>query len=275
LENGHLLRTAHVGAQDGRFGAGGAGGRVEEYDWDGTLVWKFDYASAKVMQHHDIEPLPNGNVLMIACEYVSARDAITAGRDPYLTGRQGLWVDHIIEVEPSGESGGRIVWEWHLWDHVIQDHDPNKPNYGKVAEQPELLDLNYPPPRGRRAANPDWTHFNSIDYSPHLDQVLVSCHGTSEVLVIDHSTTTDEAAGHTGGRSSRGGDILYRSGNPAIYGAGGIEDRRLFAQHDAQWIAPESPGAGNILIYNNGTFRSCHLTRLKLNSMKRLSTNCS
>src|SRR5262249_5587111 len=61
-----------------------------------------------------------------------------------------------------------------------------------------------------------------------------------------------EAAGHSGGRSGMGGDILYRWGNPLAYRAGTKADQRLFAQHDAHWIADELPGAGHALIFNNG-----------------------
>ena len=52
-----------------------------------------------------------------------------------------------------------------------------------------------------------------------------------------------------------GGDILYRWGNPQAYRAGGAEDQQLFLQHDAQWITPDLPGEGNLLIFNNGAYR--------------------
>lgn len=75
---------------------------------------------------------------------------------------------------------------------------------------------------------------------------------SSAVCLIDHSTTTEEAAGHSGGNSGMGGDLLYRWGNPQTYGGGTADDQRLFAQHDAEWIETGCPGAGNILIFNNG-----------------------
>jgi hypothetical protein len=70
--------------------------------------------------------------------------------------------------------------------------------------------------------------------------------------VIDHSTTTAEAAGHSGGNSGKGGDLLYRWGNPRAYNAGDADDQQLFVQHDVQWIPSGYPGAGNILVFNNG-----------------------
>jgi hypothetical protein len=88
-----------------------------------------------------------------------------------------------------------------------------------------------------------------------LDQILLSVRNFSEMWVIDHSTTTAEAAGHSGGNSGMGGDLLYRWGNPQAYDAGGSGDQQLFVQHDAQWIPEGTPGAGNILVFNNGQGR--------------------
>jgi len=254
LENGHLLRTGAIGPREnGTFRVGGAGGHVQEFTWDGELVWDYVYANDKYLLHHDIEYMPNGNILMIAWETKARNELIAAGRKPELIGDRGLWVDHVIEVKPTGKTSGDIVWEWHMWDHVVQDIDSSKANYGDVAKHPELLDLNYTPRRGR--IHEDWNHTNSIDYNPKLDQILLCLHTMSEIFVIDQSTTTDEAAGHSGGRSGKGGDILYRWGNPQVYRAGDANDQKLFAPHDATWIEPGLVGAENIMVFNNGQGR--------------------
>lgn len=65
-----------------------------------------------------------------------------------------------------------------------------------------------------------------------------------------------EAAGHTGGARGKGGDLIYRWGNPVTYGAGDNGDQMLFDQHDAQWIEEDCPGVGNMLIFNNGLGRN-------------------
>ena len=69
---------------------------------------------------------------------------------------------------------------------------------------------------------------------------------------MDHSATQKEAAGRTGGRSGRGGDLLYRWGNPRAYRAGTTAQQQLFWPHSAHWIPAGLPGAGNILVFNNG-----------------------
>jgi len=245
MENGDLFRL-DLPFTDTYFFGGGVAGRVEKFNEDSQLLWEFEYSNTQVCSHHDIEPLPNGNVLLIAWELKSKEDAIQAGRDPSQLRSDELWPDHIIEVQPIGTNEGQIVWEWHLWDHLIQDYDPSKDNYGIVSKHPELVDINY------GNTNQDWTHINAVDYNEELDQILLSVHNLNEIWIIDHSTTTKEAKGHTGGQYGKGGDILYRWGNPQTYRAGTQADQQYYGQHGANWIASDCPGAGNILVFNNG-----------------------
>jgi len=248
LENGELLRL-DLPYDNPKFRSGGIAGRVEKFDENSNLLWEFEYSNTQHCSHHDIEPLPNGNVLLIAWEYKSEEEAIAAGRNPNKLQRF-LWPDHVIEVEPVGSNGGNIVWEWHVFDHLIQDYDPTKDNYGVVEDHPELININF----GNTI--PDWTHINSVDYNEEFDQILLSVNHFNEIWVIDHSTTTEEAAGHTGGRSGKGGDILYRWGNPKAYKQGTEEDRKYFSQHGASWVEKGCPGEGNILVFNNGIGRA-------------------
>ena len=249
LPNGHLLHCCFT--RNPGFIGGGEGGRLEEYDWEGNLVWEYWCSDDQKLMHHDIEPLPNGNILAMVVEKKSYEECIAAGFPPQALRERWLFPDYVVEVEPTRPEGGKIVWEWHVWDHLIQEHDPAKPNYGRAAEHPELIDVNVNG-RGVRAF---WNHMNSIDYNAELDQIMLSVRGCSELWIIDHSTPTQEAAGHTGGRSGKGGGLLYRWGNPVAYGRGDVGDQTLFQQHDAQWIESGCPGEGNILIFNNGLNR--------------------
>lgn len=249
LEDGRLLRTAKT-ALDANpvFVAGGAGERVQLVGWHGTVLWDFVYSNDTVRLHHDIEPLPNGNVLLLAWELITTDEALAAGRDPDLLPDGVLWSERLLEVVPFTNE---IVWEWRLWDHLVQEYDPAKANYGVVAEHPELLDINFtggPTADGRA----DWLHLNAVDYNPDRDEILLTSPFLNELYVIDHSTTTEEAAGHRGGRWDRGGDFLYRWGNPAAYDQGADGDRQFHGVHDARWIPAALPEGGNILVFNNG-----------------------
>jgi hypothetical protein len=250
LDDGSIIQASND--PDPHFGAGGTTGRIRRMSWEGNLLWDFEYSSPAYVLHHDLEVLPNGNVLALAWEVMSAAEATQAGRNPALLSGGELWPEKLVEIEPTGPNTGDIVWEWSAWDHLIQDLDPTKGNYGVVEDNPQLIDLNFGQPMTPAA---DWLHVNGIDYNAELDQIMLSVRQFSELWVIDHSTTTAEAAGHTGGNSGKGGDLLYRWGNPQAYDRGDASDRRLFLQHDAQWIEPGLPGAGNIMAFNNGLGR--------------------
>ena len=262
LEDGDLLRSANIAQQAvGDFSGGGTAGKIERIGWDGTAEWSWEYSSMDYITHHDIEPMPNGNILAIAWEDKSEAEALQAGRNPAIAsdapgGNANVWPDHIIEIEPLANNQANIVWEWHAWDHLIQDYDASKDNYGVVSEHPELLDINFVGATGNQAGRADWMHCNGIDYNAALDQIALSCKNTNEFYIIDHSTTTAEAAGHTGGNSGKGGDFLYRWGNPQAYDGGLSSDQQLFGQHDVQWIEDGREGSGDFLVFNNGNGRS-------------------
>jgi hypothetical protein len=237
LENGNVIWPADDPSAP--IKGGGGSGYIQEYDWDGNMLWEFKYSDATVRAHHDIEPLPNGNVLAIAWEVKSAAEAAAAGRKS----SQDMWPDHIIEINKTTST---IVWEWHSWDHLIQDYSPAKANYGVVGDHPELFDINmgFLPPGGG-----DWQHLNSISYNPESDQIVVSSHTMDEIYVIDHGTSTLEAKGHAGGRWGKGGDILYRWGCPGNYRAPGT--KYFDVVHGSYWVPKGLPGEGNIMAFNN------------------------
>ena len=291
LDDGTLL---HGGREENnpRFFGGGIGGRIRRLDPQGKVLWDYVLADAQHTQHHDMIRLANGNVLMIAWQHHPPEDAIAAGRDPAHTSDKGFWTDSIFEVRPTPPQGGEIVWAWHSWDHLVQDADPKRPNHGEVAEHPGRFDVNGDhrrepplsaeekrrqaelekemralgyvggdegePAAGAKGGKPnsgDWLHTNSLALHEELDLLVCSSPHLDEVYVIDHSTTTAEARTEKGGRWGRGGALLYRWGNPLRWGMGTKADRRLFAQHDATWIAGEKPGELRLQVFNNGSGR--------------------
>lgn len=230
LENGNILR---------------AGKNILEIkDWDNNLLWSYDITNDGINQHHDIEPLPNGNILLVVNDIFAINDIVDQGKDPSTLGAN-FKMDKIVEIEPVGTDQMNIVWEWRFADHLIQDFDNSKPNYGVVTDHPELLDLNF-----TGAHETDFTHVNGIDYNADLDQILLSARHTNELYIIDHSTTTMEAQGSAGGDYGKGGDFLWRFGNSAIYN--GTSDAPLISkQHDAKWIDMDPNNLGKISVYNN------------------------
>ena len=256
LDNGLMFRTYKVNPLGPFTSASNAGG-LELVDWDNNTVWSYEFNTSSSLSHHDAVYMPNGHILVLTWELVYTEELIFLGRDPNEIAPQGfMWSEKIIEIEPIYPNGINIVWEWQIKDHYIQDFDPSKANYGEIAAHPERFDINLPDLNSSNSnSSRDWNHFNAIDYNEALDQILISVRNSDEIWIIDHSTTTEEAATSSGGLYGRGGDILYRWGNASAYQRGPVEDQQLFGQHGVNWIRDGLEDEGKILIYNNGNGR--------------------
>ena len=248
-EDGSLLRTGKL--NNVRFNEGGSGGIIERFDWDGNLIWNYTISDTVSCLHHDIKMMPNGNILCIVWDSRTSQEAFMNGKNTSYA-QQYLWSERIVELKPIGTDSAEIVWEWKLFDHLIQDFDNTKLNYGVVADHPELVDINYFP---GAQDTPDWIHLNSLDYNEELDQILLSSHRMCEVWIIDHSTTTAEASSHNGGNIGKGGDLLYRWGNPQAYQSGTTANKIFYGQHHASWIPSGNSQKNKILVFNNGLGR--------------------
>ena len=247
--NGELIVCkGQGGASNAIIHAGGGGEKIEIRDWDNNLLWTYTLNDDFQRLHHDIAVMPNGNIIAIAWERILEAEAISNGRDPALISDGHVWPEKIIEIDPSTSN---IVWEWHAMDHLIQDFDITKDNFGIVADHPELINFNY--------ANSGIIRIGCMPIPlitmPTLTKSLLDVPTFNEIWILDHSTTTQQAAGHSGGFSGRGGDLMYRFGNIAAYDQGIADDQVLFYPHDAHWVDKElnsnHPDYNKIMIFNN------------------------
>jgi hypothetical protein len=85
------------------------------------------------------------------------------------------------------------VWEWKSVDHIVQDTDPKIANFGKVAESPGRININY-----AQSLSGMVMHANGLVYDPVNDLIYVSIYQFSEVWAIDHSITRTEASKESG-----------------------------------------------------------------------------
>lgn len=237
---GTMVRSLKI--TNSTFTGGGACGAIQKVDANNNVTWTYTVSSSTDYSHHDHCVLPNGNVLIISYESKTQAQLTAAGGTVGLS--SGIWPEKIIEVKPLTATTGTVVWEWHVWDHLVQNVNAAGANYqSSIVNHPELLNINY-------LTTKDWMHMNGIDYNPILDQIVVSSHNLNEWYIIDHSTTTAQAASHSGGNGGKGGDFLYRWGNPAAYQATGT--KILNVTHDAHWIPEGIPNTGRLVGFNNG-----------------------
>ena len=229
LPNGNLLRAGRPEVDKAPVKFGGTAGIIQEIDWDGKVVWEYKEFSPKYIQHHCFNIMPNNNILVLGWEFKSAAEAVKKGRKPKSMPKEfefegmkyyGLWPDYVKEVNREG----KVVWEWHAWDHI-----------GKGKNK---LDINFQLPKATGYMHvPDWTHFNTVDYIPETDQILVNSRNFGEFFLINHKT----------------GAIEYRWGNPCSHGAGKCPsfvdngDQILFGPHHVTRLAN-----GNFQIFDNG-----------------------
>ena len=248
-ENGKLVKAKrHKNVTQDHIWFGGGGATVEIRDWENNLEWTYTVNDSLQRLHHDIEPMPNGNILMTVWNKLNQQQLFDLGRDTIQFKDKALLSESIIEVNPATNE---IVWKWDLKNHFIQDRDSTRANYGKLADHPGKVNINYP----TNTIQNSWFHMNAISYNEELDQIIVSVPTYNEIWIIDHTTTTVQAAGNTGGLSGTGGQLMYRWGNPAVYGKGDATAQTLFFQHDVHWvqrfISTTNPDYGKLAVFNN------------------------
>jgi hypothetical protein len=264
--NPHLLDNGNVldASKDDPSGFQG----FVEVDWDGKKVWEYTEKRAGYAPHHDWVRIFNKKLnapttLYIANKSISNEQAIAAGADPRKGPYDGGQMDAVVEVDMQGN----VVWEWCFFDHVVQDVDPARSNYvgeGKtIANHPGRINLNMP----GRPLKRDWLHCNSLDYNAESGHIVINS-VQGELYVIDHDGTfvAGDAKASVASAAGPKGDFLYRFGDPARYAQGDppkvLENwdsatsghKQMGGAHDVHWIRPGLPGAGHIMIFNNGQY---------------------
>ncbi|KAK3282619.1 hypothetical protein CYMTET_9651 [Cymbomonas tetramitiformis] len=241
---------------------------IETYDTNGRSQWTWSgknllekyynitstQLSAPVGVTHDVLQLPSGNYLTIFGVPMTDEAALSVGWSNFADDNL-LKRDLIIEIDNATSD---VVWIWDPIEHIVQDLHPELATYGEPSLHPELIDPNYIQKRKNlyeefNSVEGQLTHFSGLYYDETHDQILVSeAIRYSEIWILDHSALV--TSGHTGGRYGKGGDILYRWGNAEAYGLGSVDSNILRITHDPHLIEDGLPGAGNMLVFNNGLF---------------------
>jgi hypothetical protein len=185
--------------------------------------------------HHEIHPLPNGNLITLSTELrsVSGFAQPMCGEPPdQFTGTYQLISDVIVEFEPDS---GKVVHEWHLSDYFDPQTNPADSNICPFAPAFAVPVFLY----AAMGDVKDWTHANAVILDEKRNALLVSVRHLDAVLAIRYA---DDADG-------KSGDLLWRlgpGGDFTLEGAGELQ----YHQH-----AVEVQDDGSILLYDNGNDR--------------------
>ena len=224
------------------FDEGGVGGLLQLIDWHGNIMWQANFSSENNLQHHDIEPLANGNILLLLWERKNQAQVLSKGKINH-TGE--LWVEKIIEIDPLENNTYDTIWEWSLWDYLIQDVDSSLSNFMTISDNPQYFNINYlqtsnEGPGPPQLSNPDFLHVNAIDYNEQLHQISFSSRKSNEIYIINHFSDTEQ-------QNQRNTGLIYRWGNTSVYNQGNASNQFLYAPHGVNFISNDQ-----IAIFNNG-----------------------
>jgi hypothetical protein len=216
-------------------------------DFEGKVLWRFDHNEQiqgrggsvwSARQHHDWqrEDFPAG--------YYSpgVRPAVEGSRTLILTHTNRsrpnvadapLEDDRLIEVSP----GGDIVWEWVASDHIDE--------FGFSAAARSAIKA--APGVNAARGSFDWLHINSATYlGPNRwydegdqrfapNNVIISSRQASLLAIV-----------------ARDGKIVWRLGPDFSESSQLRAIRQIIGQHHAHIIPKGLPGAGNVLVFDNG-----------------------
>jgi hypothetical protein len=247
LLNGHVLGY-HAARDDGT-------GHQEydylvELDWHGKEAWRWDQWEADAFGnpicrgHHDFQregypeasygtdshaSVENPRTLLLVHETLDRPDIA-----PW-----PLESDVILEVG----AGGNILWEWHASDHFDEfgfDEAAKRALQTVQVPMPEIF--------GGGADVSDWLHMNCIsclgpnkwwdagDNRFNPENIIADSRQANVQWIIEKAT----------------GRIVWKVGPD--YGPGKPERKlgQIIGQHHTHMIAKGLPGAGNILLFDNG-----------------------
>jgi len=228
LPNGHFLIVFSGVNPDG------VNSVTQEVDLAGNIIWQMTSAQLNAAlaaascagcnitvtgTHHDFAVLPNGHIVFMAA---TQKTVSVSGTDTLVTG------DVLIDLDENHNP----VWLWSAFDH---------------------LDVNRHPMQF-----PDWTHSNSVTYSPDDKSLLMSIRHQSWVVKINYNDGAGD--GSIIWKLGYQGDFALQSGT-----TNAVDPVDWFsAQHDANIISTNTSGMIDVLLFDNGNQRVLQASPLAL-----------
>jgi len=252
-----MLPGGHVMGGMGLFEEFTGVPQLVQLDWDGNRVWEWNGCASSFAEapyhsgfHHDYQregcpigyyvpgmpPMVEGGKTLILSHYIPPLEWTA-----HMT-THPLFDDALYEVDWDGN----LTWEWHLWEHYDQ--------LGFSAAARQAIFDNYV---GRVPdVGSDYQHTNAAshvgpnkwydqgDLRFHPDNIMIDCRSSNIIMIIarhDHPEGQWQA-----------GDIVWKVGPDYRYGRPEYKLGQIIGQHQAHLVPQGLPGAGNVLLFDNG-----------------------
>ena len=194
---------------------------IREYGIEGSQRWEY---RAESPLHHDLHPLPNGNVLLLRHIHLPSPAELQErfGHTAAFRRSQGrVRTDEAIEVTRAGE----VVWRWSFDKHFTVGSCGDRPCGKKSSARPAGL---------------DWTHTNTIVAVPE-NRWYRAGHAAfrpGNILLLPRNWSTVL--------------IVEKTSGKVVWRYDGDDRGGLGRPHEAHIIPEGLPGAGNLLLFDNG-----------------------
>ncbi len=212
-------------------------------DFAGNELWRFDHAEKvdlggkpvwSARQHHDwqFSSFPGGAYSPLFSPKLAGSTKLllthSAHTDPAIA-KVPLDDDKLIELAPDGT----VTWQWRVGDHIDE--------FGFTPAARAAIRRN-----GTRPGY-DWFHMNSAAYvgpnkwfdagDKRFDprNVIISSRAASVIAIV-----------------ARDGKIVWQLGPDSTASAAGRALGQIIGQHDVTMIPEGLPGAGDLLLFDNG-----------------------
>lgn len=192
--------------------------RIVEYDWDGNIVWTHEGIGSV----NDMRVLANGNRLLVAHDPMPAefqQQVIDQAATQWWGARnrgseEAQQSADLYEVNVEGE----VVWEWHAYNHL----DLNR--WSPATPEGDWLHVN------SMAPIPENKWYDAGDERFKPGNILLNARNINTMYIIDKNSKQvvwEGTHNYNGGMSH---------------------------SHEPEMIEKGRPGAGNIILFDNGLF---------------------
>ena len=190
-----------------------------ELDWHGNLVW--EYKGSDVI-HHDFRVMPDNSVMFIQ------RMIVPESYKGKINNPEMRKLDIRSDVFLQIDRHGKELWRWQAHDHLDLNSCGRRPCQERVGEETGQSNLS------------DWTHINTLGILPDNKWYRAGDQRfkPGNILLIPRNFWMTY--------------LIDKDTGKVVWEYGGDYKGGLSGAHEALMIEEGMPGAGNILVIDNG-----------------------